>query len=158
MRLMVHLLMVSVISDTEIELDTHIFTATGKTYHIYATLKLKEGWVECNGQTITDPDSPYYGATVPDLNGTTTGTKRFLRGSTTSGATGGSESHQHIWGTVNIDSDVVRDGTGATIGYICYKGSGSVMYAFKESNMTMRTDFRDSKPPYYEVVYIMRIK
>ncbi len=38
-------------------------------------------FVECNGQTISDPQSVYNGRTVPNLNST----GRFLRGSTTSG-------------------------------------------------------------------------
>ena len=38
-------------------------------------------FVECNGQTLSDADSPYNGQTIPDLNGNA----RFLRGSGTSG-------------------------------------------------------------------------
>jgi hypothetical protein len=33
------------------------------------TPALPEGWVECNGQAVVDPDSPYNNETVPDLNG-----------------------------------------------------------------------------------------
>ncbi|MBI2721190.1 MAG: hypothetical protein HYX39_03335 [Bacteroidetes bacterium] len=39
------------------------------------------GWVECNGQVLTDTESPYNGQTIPDLNNT----KKFLRGDLTSG-------------------------------------------------------------------------
>ncbi|MCE5217807.1 hypothetical protein LLH03_12355 [bacterium] len=42
---------------------------------------LPAGWVECNGGTLDNPDSPYHGQTIPNLNGD----KRFLRGSTVSG-------------------------------------------------------------------------
>ncbi|MCP4134046.1 MAG: hypothetical protein GY754_23950 [bacterium] len=42
---------------------------------------LPEGWVECNGQVIDDPDSPLYGETVPNLNGDMS----FLRGGFSSG-------------------------------------------------------------------------
>lgn len=38
-------------------------------------------FVECNGQTLSDGDSPYNGQVIPDLNGD----GRFLRGSATSG-------------------------------------------------------------------------
>ncbi|MCP4137056.1 MAG: tail fiber protein [bacterium] len=40
-----------------------------------------EGWVECNGQTVSDGDSVYDGEAVPNLNGE----GRFLRGSSISG-------------------------------------------------------------------------
>ncbi len=42
---------------------------------------LPPGWLECNGQTVSDADSPFNGITLPDLNGGA----RFLRGSGTSG-------------------------------------------------------------------------
>lgn len=42
---------------------------------------LPDGWVECNGQAITDAASPFYRQTVPNLNGE----GRFLRGWSTSG-------------------------------------------------------------------------
>lgn len=42
---------------------------------------LPGNWAECNGQTISDSDSPLDGVTLPDLNGE----KRFLRGDSTSG-------------------------------------------------------------------------
>ena len=41
------------------------------------TPALPDNWVQCNGQTLDDPDSPYDGATLPNLNGD----GRFLRGS-----------------------------------------------------------------------------
>jgi len=37
---------------------------------------LPDGWMECNGQIINDPDSPFYNQKLPDLN--TKG--KFLRG------------------------------------------------------------------------------
>ena len=45
------------------------------------TPDLPDGWVEVNGQTISDSDSVYDGVTLPDLNGE----GRFLRGGGTSG-------------------------------------------------------------------------
>lgn len=39
------------------------------------------GWMECDGSTVMDVDSPLNGQALPDLNGQT----RFLRGSATSG-------------------------------------------------------------------------
>jgi len=50
---------------------------------------LPEGWVECNGQTIDDPASPYNGQAVPNLNSAvqdgSINSGMFLRGGPTSG-------------------------------------------------------------------------
>jgi hypothetical protein len=46
-----------------------------------ATPALPWGWVECNGQVLADPESPYNGQTMPSLNAT----GKFLRGSSVSG-------------------------------------------------------------------------
>jgi hypothetical protein len=45
------------------------------------TPSLPNGWVECNGQTLSDSESVYDGQVIPDLNGET----RFIRGGATSG-------------------------------------------------------------------------
>lgn len=92
---------------------------------------LPSGWVECNGQTVDDAASPYNGQAVPDLNASGGGQKkRFLRGSTTSGTTGGSEEHDH--GTVGLDGQ----------GVVQASAPGGANHL----------------PPYYEVVWIMRVK
>jgi len=77
------------------------------------TPALPWGWAECNGQVITDPESPYNGMAVPDLNNT----RKFLRGDLTSGtmqaedvgshthtgttSTNGSHNHGGSTGSVN---------------------------------------------------------
>ena len=81
------------------------------------------GFIECDGSTISDNDSPIDGETVPDLNGN----NNFLRGASASGGTGGAATHTH---------DTANMGTGSATG----GGSAS------------------SLPPYYEVVWIIRIK
>ncbi|MCK4606915.1 MAG: hypothetical protein KAU35_06430 [candidate division Zixibacteria bacterium] len=99
---------------------------------------LQEEYVECNGQTLSDPDSPYNGQTIPNLNGTT-GIHRFLRGNLTSGGTGGYLKHEH---TVSTLPWPVQSGfTGAAAQVITYTTSN-------ESHL----------PQYYHVVWIMRIK
>ena len=45
----------------------------------------------CNGQVLMDSSSPLNGKTIPNLNGASSGTQRFLRGCTTSGGTGGAD-------------------------------------------------------------------
>lgn len=115
---------------------------------------LPSGWIECNGQPLSDTNSPLNGTVIPNLNGTS-GTKRFLRGSTTSGATGGSESTE-------LDSgDLVRDTTSAN-NYAIVKEGGNlkILTAFGTDDAYYRAKYTisDIKPPYYEVVWIMRIK
>ncbi|MCP4136209.1 MAG: tail fiber protein [bacterium] len=45
------------------------------------SVSIPAGWVECNGQPISDTGGPYDGTDAPNLNGE----GRFLRGSFTSG-------------------------------------------------------------------------
>ncbi|MCW3078529.1 MAG: hypothetical protein JWO32_3138 [Bacteroidetes bacterium] len=72
------------------------------------------GWVECNGQVLADPESPYNGQTIPDLNNS----RRFLRGDLTSGTleaedvishthtgtTSGAPNHDHGGSTGSVNS------------------------------------------------------
>jgi len=92
---------------------------------------LGEGWVECNGQTLSDAESPFDGQVIPDLNGD----NRFLRGSSTSGSTGGSETHTHTIGTATRASS-----------------------PFNQLGTNTTTDAGSTLPTYYEVVWVMRIK
>lgn len=52
---------------------------------------LPAGWVECNGQVLSDPESLLDGQTMPDINGQA----YFVRGSSTSGTTQSSQNLQH---------------------------------------------------------------
>jgi hypothetical protein len=65
---------------------------------------LPEWFVECNGQTLTDTNSVFYGLPIPNLNGNSSGTNFFLRGNTTSGPasiglapTTGSNVYNVVW-------------------------------------------------------------
>lgn len=66
---------------------------------LQGTPPLPDGWVECNGQEVTDGNSPYFGRTLPDLNGE----RRFLRGGGQSGDLESDEvrSHSHAVNTVH---------------------------------------------------------
>ncbi|MCP4137996.1 MAG: tail fiber protein [bacterium] len=46
-----------------------------------SSLSVPDGWVECNGGTVSDTDSILFGRPIPDLNSS----GQFLRGSSTSG-------------------------------------------------------------------------
>jgi len=107
---------------------------------------LPSGWVQCDGQLISDPRSPLNNQNAPNLSGGGS----FLRGDSTSGSTGGANTHSHLYsGTTDPeDSDqTVQAGGSATL-----PGEG---HAHPYSGIT---DAADSAPPYMTVVWIMRIK
>lgn len=96
-------------------------------------------YVECNGQVLSDGDSPLNGLTIPNLNGSGATTQYFMRGSTTSGTTGGNDSLTHNHHSVNNNkAQVYVAGTG---------------YFFSTADRTLST-----LPSYYEIVWVMRIK
>lgn len=89
-------------------------------------------FVECNGQVLADVTSPLNGETMPDLNGATT--KRFLRGSSTSGTTGGTEIHKH---DLKAGNKAPPNGSDFSI---------------------VETENAATLPSYYEVVWVIRVK
>jgi hypothetical protein len=94
----------------------------------------RDEWVECNGQAISDVESPLNGQTIPNLNASGGGTKRFLRGSTTSGTTGGTDTHTH-----SIQS-------------------GSILVSGEGSYDSCSTGSAGTLPSYYEIVWILRTR
>jgi hypothetical protein len=90
-------------------------------------------FAECNGQVLNDVASPFHNQTLPDLNGE----QRFLRGSATSGGTGGSTAHAHTY----------NGAQGASVG-------GD----FTAADNSSGTTFSEHLPPFYEVVFVMRVK
>lgn len=111
-----------------------------KSLGITHTPALPNGWVECNGQVLSDAGSPYNGDTIPNLNASGGGTKRFLRGSTTSGTTGGSDT---VSGDTNANTSVRNcTDTGFSVAQGNHTHVVSIAYV----------------PSYYEVVWIMKIK
>lgn len=109
------------------------------------TPALPDGWVECSGQTLSDADSVYNGQVIPDLNGD----NRFLRGSSTSGTTGGSDTvtttdHTHAFAP---DANVTSSGTD-----FGFEDSGAVTTSNNGSEVLSII------PKHYTVVWIMRIK
>lgn len=97
------------------------------------TPSIPDGWVECNGQVLSDPSSPYDGLTLPDLNNQA----RFLRG--TAGTSGSLEAsaiqtHRHL-ADPHSHSTSMRHGDGAW--GCCFK-----WYMFSTGN-TVPTDPSD---------------
>jgi hypothetical protein len=91
-------------------------------------------YLECNGQTISDSQSPMNGVTLPNLNGTTDDNKMFLRGSATSGGIGGSSTHGQTASRLFSSS-----------------GSGS-------SNPSENLYAASHIPPFFEIRWVIRIK
>ena len=112
------------------------------------TPTVPSGWVECNGQVLSDADSPINGQTIPNLNNSGGGgSNRYLRGATTSGATGGATTNSH---TETINTASFYTGANADSAAPC---SGDHYHT-----ITYTTDTVASQPPYYNVVFIMRVK
>ena len=111
------------------------------------TPALPAGWVECNGQTLSDGDSVYDGQVIPNLN---TGSYKTFRGAATSGGTGGSDSHTHN----NYLSEGASGATGvASAASVRYTGSDG-----DNDAACATTDAASALPAYYEVVWILRVK
>jgi hypothetical protein len=97
------------------------------------TPALTDNFVECNGQTLNDANSIYDGQTIPNLNGE----HRFLQGDLTSGTTGGS-------------LDKSTGGPSST--------DGGLPDPHQLASTTHTHSIDDIRPPYYAVVWIMRVK
>lgn len=120
---------------------------------------LPSGWVECNGQTLSDADSPLNGQVIPNLNG-----GKYLKGAAASGATGGNATHKHQW--------YYLAGTSTGTRYFLQIGSASATnkgqtYDVNGTAVDVGTtllqipgyvDAQNGEPPYYQVVWIIRIK
>ncbi|MBA7624936.1 hypothetical protein ES703_32356 [subsurface metagenome] len=128
------------------------------------TPALLGGWVECNGQTLSDAESVYDGQVIPDLNGG----NRFLRGNSISGGTGGSStvalsvanlaSHTHglvVWKSGTSYTAYTGSGSEPSI---ADSDSGSVDAGQMRSGAAGSGTAHENKPPYYNVVWIMRVK
>ena len=131
---------------------TDIFPDGTDAYSIFKTPELPEGWVECNGQTMSgafaDADSPYNGDTLPDLNASS-GTARFLRGSISSGTEAGSETHFHsISESSGGSQELYETGASSDIRLRSKAGDG----------VQPQTTATSTIPSHYGVVWILRIK
>lgn len=136
------------------------------------TPSLPSGWVECNGQTLNDSDSPYNGQVIPDLNGE----NRFLRGNATSGDTGDGL-HNHQWASSTgypisgrgFSSVFTNGGTGQL--YQSFNVNGALTnFNIAGPNAAIRgtttignegyayTDNQEAVPKHMNVVWVMRIK
>jgi uncharacterized protein (TIGR02145 family) len=111
--------------------------------NLSGTPSLPSNFAECNGQTISDAGSPFNGVTLPDLG------SKFLMGSASSGGTGGSIVHGHSGSMTNVSANFPVT---ATI--------SPPMSATSPADHTHTLSISSSSniPPYYTVVWIIRIK
>lgn len=108
---------------------------------------LPGGFVECNGQAISDADSPLNGQTLPDLNGNA----NILYGGTASGNTKSEDylpNHNHGFGTLKFNN--TNSGTGA-------QNASATGYTGLISGDTGNTT-EGTAIDAYSVVWIVRIK
>ncbi len=125
---------------------------------------LPDGWVECNGQVLSDNKSPLNGQAIPDLNNLPDNTYtggRFLRGGTVSGVL--QEGSRHFSQSVSGSGECFPRGDGAWVD----QGDGSDVYdtgttygcaaGFSDGGQQTRA-FEHSKPVNMSVVWIMRVK
>jgi len=119
---------------------------------------LPENFAECNGQVLNDPESPLDGQTIPDLNGE----NRFLRGNATSGGTGGEEK-------VTLTVDQMPEHSHDTKLY--YRTTSGVygeshfeqpkvdhVRPYGNTGPAGGNQAHENRPPFYNVVWIMRVK
>lgn len=72
---------VSVDSETQITLDYDAFPDGNENYDIYDEPDVQPGWIEMDGSTINEPNSPFDGMTITDV----IGEERFIRARQTAG-------------------------------------------------------------------------
>lgn len=97
---------------------------------------LPANWVECNGQVLSDAESPLNGQTMPNLNVV----PKFIRGAATSGGTGGAETHTH--------TTTVPNGTKGDPAFGTYAGAPG----------TYGSSSASSLPTYYGAVFVICVK
>jgi hypothetical protein len=111
---------------------------------------------ECDGSVLNDPESPYHGDALPDLNAAT---ESFLRGSDASGTTGGSttSNHRHaVSGNTATNTDSLP--LGAVIGVQLPAYSKNTSGHLHSMNLNSQYTAPSILPTFYSVVWVIRVK
>lgn len=132
------------------------------------TPSLPSGWEECNGQQVTDAESPYNGQTKPDLNGVGGASyNRFLRGASTSGTARTDNVRNHVHSIAHDHTlDTSGGGLKTTIVSTVTAASGTTSglvntHSGNSGNPTgtgTGGSPDETYPSHMEVVWIMRVK
>ncbi len=128
------------------------------------TPNLPDGWVECNGQTISDSDSVYNGQIVPNLNGQFQSYHSrgvFLRGGVSSGTFEDDQFQGHVHGD-RVNSSTVQLAAGGAFGGSDWTFPPNTSFptgppVSDGTNGTPRTGM-ETRPVNMSVVWIIRIK
>lgn len=114
--------------------------------------KLSSLWARCDFGTISDPGSPLNGSSKPDLNNSLgVNKKRFLLGSTTSGATYDLDTHNHTFSATSGEASNLPIGITSGADYF-------LPDEHHTHDVAGTTSTEAHYPPYFEVVWIIRIK
>jgi hypothetical protein len=131
--------------------------------HLPGTPALPPGWVECNGGTVSDPESPINGQPIPNLNNIPSGTfgtpsgGYYLRGTTGTTGTTQSDRAPDFQIEQSANSQGTQSGTvnndGATSNY-----SPWLRNYYLDDSLRWRYVNGEVRPVTYTVRWIMRIK
>ena len=132
-------------------------------------LPLPSNWVECNGQTLSDSESPFNGQVIPNYNGYSSGADTlsnskqpiFFRGGTTSGVYTADQfqGHKHTLSPADPLGYGFNDGS-TSIARTGDANTGSVSVGNPKddgTNGTPRTG-SETHPKQVTIVFVMRIK
>ena len=123
------------------------------------TPTLPTGWVECNGQVLSDTESSLDGKTIPDLNGEA----RFLRGGATSGTEEAAafEQHYHQTGQHQLDNEAGNTWSNIN-GYASVGNKQFMKHAGLWANTyrphTGNSGGSETRPINMSVIWIMKVK
>ena len=123
---------------------------------------LPDGWLECNGQTVTDPASPYNGIDLPNLNFVSTGVTGgyFLRGTTGSTGIFQNQAANIDWGDVvmNVGSGGAGGGLGRFVMTTSSAGFSNTYNPGAAGTIRNSSSDQDTRPHNMSVVWIIKIK
>ena len=127
------------------------------------TPALPAGWVRLTWGTsplsatgvLTYSGSPYNTKILPNLNGANNGTRRFLRGNSSSGTLAGCFCHLH---KNQFQSGTVCDALPPPVGYTVTSPTTVCAVSFAHCHQIIGcTNIMDCPPPFMDVVWIMRV-
>lgn len=107
---------------------------------------LPSGWVECNGQVLSDAESLLNGQTMPNIN--TAG--RFIRGSATAGTTQSSQNLQHAH-TNSVSTGLGSLNTNIGVSFSMSGFGGNSWGQSQSGSPTYQTGLYGASPGYLNV-------